>query len=82
MPRGPQALLVAEPNNSGMAPRLDGYVPTRFRLRVWWVPGYGQATPSDWARWVVHRTAWSPTATMDEFLYLRADIARLARTTE
>jgi uncharacterized protein (TIGR03663 family) len=72
-----QALLVADPNNAVVAPLLKGYVPTRFRLRVWWVPGFGSATPGDWARWAVRRTAWSPTATMDEWLYLRPDVARL-----
>lgn len=80
VPHRPQALLVAEPNNAAMAPRLRGYVPTRFRLRVWWVPGYEEASAADWARWIVHRTPWSSTATMDEFLYLRADVAPLAAT--
>ena len=82
VPRRPQALLVAEPSNAGMEPRLRGYMPRRFHVRVWWVPGYGDATPADWARWIVDRTAWSPTATMDEYLYLRADVARLVRTAE
>ena len=74
-------LLVADPNRETMAPRLDGYVPRQFRLRVWWVPDWGGASPRDWLRWAVTRKAWSPTATMDEWLYVRPELAqRLSRT--
>lgn len=72
-------VLVADPNHGAMDPELDGYIAKKFRLRVWWVPDWGQAGVGDWARWAVSREAWgpTPTATMDEWLYVRADIARL-----
>jgi hypothetical protein len=73
-------LLVAAPNYGNMAPKLHGYVAKKFRLRVWWVPAWGSAGPGDWTRWAVDRKAWgpTPTATMDEWLFLRRDVARLA----
>ena len=73
-----QAVLVADPNHATMAPKLKGYVAHKFHLRVWWVPDWGAAGSRDWLRWVVHRTAWSPTATMDEWLYLKPSLARVA----
>ena len=72
-------LLVTDPNHAVMAPNLQGYEARRFRLRVWWVPEYGAASPIDWARWALTRRVWSPTATMDEWLYVRKDIAQLER---
>lgn len=75
VPTGP-VILVADPNHSVMDPRLRGYVARKFRLRVWWVPDWGAAGPGDWLHWVVYRKAWSPTATMDEWLYLKPDVAR------
>lgn len=79
VPKG-AVMLVSAPSHKGMAPRLRGYVAKKFRLRVWWVPDWGSAGPGDWARWAVDRKAWgpTPTATMDEYLYLRPDVARLA----
>jgi uncharacterized protein (TIGR03663 family) len=76
VPLGP-ALLVADPNHDGMDPRLAGYTSRRFRLRVWWVADWGAAGPGDWFRWVVSRRAWNPTATMDEWLYLKPELAKL-----
>jgi predicted membrane-bound mannosyltransferase len=73
-------MLVADPNHAVMDPRLRGYVARRFRLRVWWVPDWGKAGPIDWVRWMVFREAWSPTATMDEWLYVKPDLARLVPT--
>ena len=70
-------VLVNDLNRKAMAPKLKGYVARKFRLRVWWVPSWGDLGGGGMARWVVHRTPWSPTATMDEWLYLRPDIARL-----
>jgi uncharacterized protein (TIGR03663 family) len=72
-------VLVADPNHGAMAPELRGYIAKRFRLRVWWVPDWGAAGVGDWARWAIFREAWgpTPTATMDEWLYIRPDIARL-----
>jgi uncharacterized protein (TIGR03663 family) len=77
LPPGP-IVLVADPNHDAMRPRLRGYVGTRFRLRVWWVPEYGDAGLRGWLRWVTRREAWNPTATMDEWLFVRRDVARLA----
>jgi len=71
-------VLVSDPNHAAMAPKLKGYVARRFRLRVWWVPDWRDAGAGDLARWAARRTPWNPTATMDEWLYLRPDIARLA----
>ena len=75
-PADAEAVLVAAPNQARIEPLLQGYVARRFRLRVWWVQDWGAAGVRDWARWLVARRAWSPTATMDEFLYLRPDVAR------
>jgi len=74
VPLGP-VLLVADPSFEGMDPRLDGYVKKRFRLRVWWVPDWGSASIGDWARWLAYRKTWSPTATMDEWIYVRKDLS-------
>lgn len=72
-------VLVSDPNHTTMQPRLQGYAGKRFRLRVWWVPVWGAAGPGDWLRWAVSRRAWgpTPTATMDEWLYLKPELARL-----
>ena len=75
VPLGP-IVLVADPNHEAMRPRLRGYVGKRFRLRVWWMPDWGTAGPLEWLRWIVRREEWSPTATMDEWLYVRRDVAR------
>jgi uncharacterized protein (TIGR03663 family) len=80
VPLGP-IVLVTDPNHEAMRPRLRGYVGTRFRLRVWWVPEYGAAGARGWLRWVTRREPWNPTATMDEWLYVRRDVARLVRRT-
>jgi uncharacterized protein (TIGR03663 family) len=72
-------VLVSEPSHEAMKPRLDGYVGEEFRLRVWWVPVWRAAGVGDWLRWAVKRTAWgpTPTATMNEWLYLKPELARL-----
>ena len=79
VPLGP-VVLVADPNHEEMKPRLDGYEGRKFTLRVWWVPEWGSAGPLDWVRWAFTRRAWSPTATMDEWLYVREDTGRIAET--
>jgi uncharacterized protein (TIGR03663 family) len=71
-----QAVLVAAPNRAVVQPLLRGYVVRRFHLRVWWVPNWGAAGVRQWFWWLVERRAWSPTASMDELLYLRDDVAR------
>ena len=72
-----QVVLVSEPNHELVRSHLKGYVGRRFRLRVWWVPDWSGASARDWMRWLVERRAWSPTASMDEFIYVRGDVARL-----
>jgi uncharacterized protein (TIGR03663 family) len=67
-------LLVSNPDHPRLVGRLGDYVGRRFRLRVWWVPDWGGASIGDWARWVVLRRAWSPRATMDEWLYVRRSL--------
>lgn len=73
-------VLVAEPNHDVMRERLRGYTGERFRLRVWWVPVWGAAGPGDWLRWAVSRRVWgpTPTASMDEFLYVDWNDPRMA----
>jgi uncharacterized protein (TIGR03663 family) len=65
------ALVVADLDRPRLKQHLRGYVGHRFRLRVWWVPAWGRASFADWARWVILRRAWSPKATLDEWLYVR-----------
>ena len=69
-----QVVLVSDPNHDAVAPKLHDYVGRRFTLRVWWVPDWGGASAGDWARWFLWRKPWSPTATMDEWLYVRKDV--------
>jgi hypothetical protein len=75
-PPDAQAVLVAEPNVARIKPVLHGYVARRFRLRVWWVQDWGAAGVRDWVDWLVFRKPWGSTATMDEVLYVRRDVAR------
>jgi uncharacterized protein (TIGR03663 family) len=72
-------VLVADPNEPLVKRQLEDYRGHRFRLRVWWVPAWGSASVADWARWLVRRRAWSPRATLDEWIYVRRDVGpRLA----
>ena len=43
----------------------------RFSLREWWVVDYAAASPRDLLDWFLRRRAWSPQATLDEWLYVR-----------
>jgi hypothetical protein len=72
-------LLVADPNHEAMSAKLAGYESHRFRLRVWWAPDWGTLGVRSGLRWLAFREVWSPTATMDEWLYLRPDVARALR---
>jgi uncharacterized protein (TIGR03663 family) len=67
-------LIVADPNQPLVKRRLRRYEGRRFRLRVWWVPDWGAAGVGDWARWLVWREAWSPRASLDDWLYVRGDV--------
>jgi uncharacterized protein (TIGR03663 family) len=73
-------VLVSDPSHAGMQSRMKGYEGKKFHLRVWWVPVWGAAGPGDWLRWAISRKAWgpTPTATMDEWLYVKPEVARLA----
>jgi len=70
-----EVILVSDPNHDSVAPKLKNYVGRRFTLRVWWVPDWGGASAGDWARWFLWRKPWSPTATMDEWIYVRKELA-------
>ena len=67
-------VVVAEPSQPRLAGRLRDYTGRRFRLRVWWVPDWGGASLTDWARWLLLRRRWGPEGTMDEWLYLRRSL--------
>lgn len=67
-------LLVAEPNAARVAPLLRDFSGERFRLREWWVVDWHAARPTSVWRWFRDREAWSPKATMDEYLYVRAGL--------
>jgi hypothetical protein len=69
-------IVVADPNRRLVAAQLRGYVGQRFRLRVWWVPDWGGAGLTDWARWLVFRRTWSAQASLDEWLYVRRELLR------
>lgn len=71
-------VLVAEPNADRVLPRLRGFDGYRFHLREWWVADYGAASPRALWRWFWRREAWSPKATMDEYVYVRAGLPGLA----
>jgi uncharacterized protein (TIGR03663 family) len=64
-------VLVDDLNHEAVAARLDGWEGHRYRFRVWWLPDYGDLTPAAWFRWLVHREPWSPTATFDQWIYIR-----------
>jgi predicted membrane-bound mannosyltransferase len=68
-------VLVDDLNHALMAPHLEGWEGHRYRFRVWWLPEYGDATPAAWFRWLVWREPWSPTATFDQWIYVRDDLA-------
>ena len=52
----------------------NDYEVRRFRLRVWWQPDYGDASPVDWIRWLATRDPWSSTGSFDEWLYVKRDL--------
>jgi uncharacterized protein (TIGR03663 family) len=71
-----QALLVAEPDRASLAPRLSGYRGYRFKAREWWIPDYGHAGFRDAIRWLIWRTPWNPLGSLDEWFYVRKDVAK------
>ena len=76
-------VLVADPNHAAMDPKLDGYLSRKkFRLRVWWVPDWGEAGRKTGraGRSSARRGGSTPTATMDEWMYVREDVAELVAT--
>ena len=69
-----QALLIDDSNRTRLLPQLANYTGYRFPLRVWWIPDYQHATFQDWTTWLMWRTPWNPTGSLDEWLYVRNDV--------
>jgi uncharacterized protein (TIGR03663 family) len=69
--RTADAVVVADLNRPARLRELRGFRGHRFDLREWWVPGYGDASAADWARWITGRRTWSPRASLPEWLYVR-----------
>jgi uncharacterized protein (TIGR03663 family) len=65
------AVLVADVNRAARLRELRGFRGHRFDLREWWFVDYGKAGPGDWVRWLALRRAWSPRASLPEWLYVR-----------
>lgn len=64
-------LLVADPHQSFLAPKLRGYRGERFHHRVWWVPDYGKASLGDIGAWLLRRRPWNARGSLDEWIYVR-----------
>ena len=64
-------VVVADVNRARLASRLRGYDGRRFSLRERSVVDYAAASPRDLLEWFLRRRAWSPQATLDEWLYVR-----------
>lgn len=53
----------------------DGYQLEEFRLRVWWVPDYDNASAGDLLRWFFTRTTWNATGSYPQYLVTRVQPA-------
>jgi uncharacterized protein (TIGR03663 family) len=69
--QGADAVVVAESNLTKLRPQLLRYDGYRFRLREWWVIDFEAFGPREFWRWFLHRKAWSPKGSQDEYLYIR-----------
>ena len=69
-----QALLIDDTNRTRLLPQLVNYTGYRFPLRVWWIPDYQHATLQNWLTWLMWRTPWNATGSLDEWLYVRNDV--------
>lgn len=74
LPPGFDAYIVSAASEPPIVP--DGYTIERFRLRVWWLPDYDDAGIVDLASWLLTRRNWNPTGSSDQYLVIRADVAR------
>jgi len=70
LPDGFDAYIVSASTDPPMVP--SGYVIERFPLRVWWLPDYDSMTIGDALRWLTTRRVWSPTASTDQYLIVKA----------
>lgn len=70
-----EVLLVADPSRERLLPFLGDYRGERFRLRVWWVVDHGAGSAGDWLRWLTGRNTWGPLGTLDEWIYVRKELA-------
>jgi uncharacterized protein (TIGR03663 family) len=75
---GADALLVADDDRARVLPQLRGFTGYRFHHRVWWVPDYGGVDAGKLFRWFVFRKPWNQRGSVDEWLYVRRSVARLA----
>jgi uncharacterized protein (TIGR03663 family) len=65
------AVFILDTDRAASKKALSGYVGHEFNHRIWWVPDYGAASPTDWARWIFQRKAWSETGSLKAWLYVR-----------
>ena len=70
MPEGFDAYIVSASTDPPAIP--NGYVIERFPLRGWWLPDYGKVNVVDVLRWLTTRDTWSPTASSDQYLIVKA----------
>ncbi len=70
LPPGFDAYIVSA--STDPPPLPDGYVIERFPLRRWWLPDYDHVTVAKAVRWLATRDTWSPTASSDQFLIVKA----------
>ncbi|HEY5875964.1 MAG TPA: flippase activity-associated protein Agl23 [Ilumatobacteraceae bacterium] len=70
LPEGFDAYIVSASTDPPAIP--NGYVIERFPLRGWWLPDYGKVNVVDVLRWLTTRDTWSPTASSDQYLIVKA----------
>ena len=70
LPAGFDAYVVSASTDPPPVP--DGYVIERFPLRGWWLPDYDHVTITKALRWLATRNTWSPTASSDQYLIVKA----------
>lgn len=67
-PEGFDAVILDGASGPPILP--DGYTAEEFRLRVWWVPDYGNASAGDLLRWLFTRETWNPTGSYPQYLIM------------
>jgi hypothetical protein len=73
-PKEVDALFILDSDRERSKKLLEGYVGHQFSHRVWWVPNYGDASLSEWARWIFQRKTWSETGSMESWFYVRESL--------